>query len=100
MPITGTALCNYEVIKATELIEMRTLGQTHITTGSNNFNLAEFSGASGFYGAFGEELSFSGNFFSGLNASFKNEFGEIVSGTKVSSSNITGSVFSSLENFL
>ncbi len=64
------------------------------TTGSNNFNLAEFSGASGFYGAFGEELSFSGNFFSGLNASFKNEFGEIVSGTKVSSSNITGSVFS------
>lgn len=64
------------------------------TTGSSIFNLAVFSGASGFYGAFDQELSFSGDYFSGLNATFKNEFGENVSGTRVSSSNITGDIFS------
>ena len=64
------------------------------TTGTNEFNLVKFSGASGFYGVFGEEISLSGSFFSGLNASFRNEFGEIVSGTRSSSSNITGNIFS------
>ena len=65
-----------------------------ITTGTNQFNLVKFSGASGFHAVFNEEISLSGSFFSGLNASFRNEFGEIISGERSSSSNITGDIFS------
>ena len=39
MPITGTALCNHEIVKAAELIEMRALGQTCIATGSNDLDI-------------------------------------------------------------
>ena len=64
-------------------------------TGSQQFRIAEFSGTSSSYGAFGEELSFSGKFFSGLNATFKDESGINVPGEYQSTTTIsnTGYVF-------
>ncbi|SVB96952.1 uncharacterized protein METZ01_LOCUS249806, partial [marine metagenome] len=65
-------------------------------TGSQQFRIAEFSGTSSSYGTFGEELSFSGKFFSGLNATFKDESGINVPGEYQSTTTIsnTGYVFS------
>jgi len=65
-------------------------------TGSQQFRIAEFSGTSSSYAAFGEELSFSGKFFSGLNATFKDESGINVPGEYQSTTTIsnTGYTFS------
>ena len=65
-----------------------------VATGTQNFNIAKISGDSDVYATFDEQVTFSGSFFSGLNASFRDEFGSIVSGTQGSSSNITGDIFS------
>lgn len=56
-----------------------------VSSGVSEFRVAQFSGASGMYGAFGEELSFSGKFLSGLNVVFKDEAEVRVTGEKTSS---------------
>ena len=56
-----------------------------VRSGVSEFRVAQFSGASGMYGAFGEELSFSGKFLSGLNVVFKDESEVRISGEKTSS---------------
>ena len=57
-----------------------------ISTGTSSFNIAEFSGASGYYAKFEEDISFSGKYFSGLNATFQDEFLSGVSGVYQSTS--------------
>ena len=57
-----------------------------MSTGTSSFNIAEFSGASGYYAKFGEDISFSGKYFSGLNATFQDEFLSGVSGVYQSTS--------------
>ena len=57
-----------------------------MSTGTSSFNIAEFSGASGYYARFGEDISFSGKYFSGLNATFQDEFLSGVSGVYQSTS--------------
>ncbi len=57
-----------------------------MSTGISSFNIAEFSGASGYYARFGEDISFSGKYFSGLNATFQDEFLSGVSGVYQSTS--------------
>lgn len=57
-----------------------------MTTGTSAFNIAEFSGASGYYAKFEEDISFSGKYFSGLNATFQDEFLSGVSGIYQSTS--------------
>ena len=51
-----------------------------VTTGTANFKIAKFSGVSDSYPVFNEEITLSGKFFSGLNASFQNETGKVISG--------------------
>jgi hypothetical protein len=57
-----------------------------MTTGTSAFNIAEFSGASGYYAKFEEDMSFSGKYFSGLNTTFQDEFLSGVSGIYQSTS--------------
>ena len=57
-----------------------------MSTGTSSFNIAEFSGASGYYAKFEEDISFSGKYFSGLNATFQDEFLSGVSGVYQSTS--------------
>ena len=65
-----------------------------MVTGSKEFRVAELSGISGNYAVFGEEITLTGLFFSGLNASFSDEFGATVSGDFVGTTKFSESGFS------
>ena len=67
---------------------------SRVVTGSQEFRVAELSGISGNYAVFGEEITLTGLFFSGLNASFSDEFGATVSGDFVGTTKFSESGFS------